>query len=429
MISSSDGYRVFGLKGVMTEQSNKASLEDIEKAVDGTPSAKPIAETAPIAPAAPSGPSADLQYRLSQCQQKSEAVAESCDENASTLNKIRNELNRASSQVAGWAQQSPQACNQMVTGASGAFSSGMGLWNNTCGSALSDCINACDPVRKDLRSGGFADLARAADTAKAQCTRLGAKKSQVNQNMEDAKNTALAGVRCQQDALAQQQALNQPGLMSNPGFGSVPPGGGTDRMGSGFSNGGPATLGGSGRGYDPDERATGAGGTPTSLGDGASSEDLAGGKPYEKSQIGQLSLGGAGGGVSGKVTYSDSSMPKSNQRNNQGGGGSTRESTVNSGFYGGGGAIGGGAFKQAAIAPVGGYRANGSAYNPNLQANGKPDLRRFMPPGGPKRVAASPSGYVRQDSKTGKDGVTGPRTNNFHKVSNRYNSYRATLVP
>lgn len=440
-VDTNDGYTVIFLKGTYNVDNRKTDVEDVGRSVNGkmqgrlpqeTPETNKTTPDAPITPSSETVRSLDanLTNDLDRCRQAAEDVGGSCSETNSLMNRVKSGLDSTSRQVAGWAQQSPQACNSMANNASVAFSSGMGAWKSGCLNAYSECRNTCEAIIGKLKAQGFSSYVSEANGYRTQCDRQNSQMSNIEQNMNDAKSTALAGLKCRQDALMQNAQNLSPNGLSNLGGGSSPGlnGGG---LGSGFSSGGPATLGGSGRdSYGRDERATGAGGT--SLADGAMDGGLGGnGREYEKSKIDQLSLGGAGGGVSGKVTYSDSSLPKPKNNQNYGGGGSSLNSTVNGGFYGGGGAMGSGAFRQAAIAPVGGYRPpNGNNPNGgNIQLNGKPDLRRFLPPGGPKRVAASPEGFQREDSKIGRDGVTGPRTSNFGKVRYRYNAHRATLTP
>lgn len=438
-VNTNDGYTLNFLKGTMEIENQKSTVEEAQESANKasgkmqgrlpsepeTPKSTPEPSPAPVAKAPDNG----LIYEMNQCESISQQAIDSCSESNSLMNKVRNGLDSTSRSVAGWAQQSPQACNSMANNASIAFSSGMGAWKSSCIDALSQCNNVCEPIIKKFRAQGFGDHLAQTQRFKAQCNQLNSKMISIEQNMNDAKNTALAGLKCQQDALAAQQLpqnLSPSGLANNPG-GSYPGLGGGE-VGPGFSNM-PATLGGSGRDpYGRDERATGGAGDPTSLADGAMDNALSG-KPYEKSRIDQLSLSGGGGGVSGKVTYSDSSLPKQKNNQNYGGGGSSLNSTVNGGYYGGGG-MGSGAFRQASIAPVGGYRPSATGSNQaGLPTNGKPDLRRFLPPGGPKRVAASPESFRPEDSKIGRDGVTGPRTSNFGKVRYRYNAHRATLAP
>lgn len=89
-------------------------------------------------------------------------------------------------------------------------------------------------------------------------------------------------------------------------------------------------------------------------------------------------------------------------------------STMGAGSFGAGGGSGAGG--------AGGYPGymNG---RPQLGANGQNvDLRKFLPGGhvDPRRALAG---------ATGPDGITGPYSNIWHKINNRYFSIRPTLRP
>ena len=111
--------------------------------------------------------------------------------------------------------------------------------------------------------------------------------------------------------------------------------------------------------------------------------------------------GGAGGGVPGEPNGS----------------------AVNAGFYGGGGKFGsgGGAGGVAGQGIPGAGRGFASTGN----SPGGPDLRKFLPGGAydPKRLNGGVLGT------TGKDGITGPHTNIWMKIQNRYRVMSPTLLP
>ena len=111
--------------------------------------------------------------------------------------------------------------------------------------------------------------------------------------------------------------------------------------------------------------------------------------------------GGSGGGAGG------------------GGGGSAdpRTANVNGGFYGGGGNRFGSSGGSGGGGAGGRYGTNAAAGTPR-----GPDLRQFLPGGqyDPKRGISGMGGI---------DGITGPNTNIWHKIQNRYRVMSPTLLP
>ena len=96
---------------------------------------------------------------------------------------------------------------------------------------------------------------------------------------------------------------------------------------------------------------------------------------------------------------------------------------VNAGFYGGGGSSGGGSGYSGSGSGSGGGGVGG-LWNRFTKAVGvnKPDLRQFLPGGrlDPNRGIAGASGP---------DGITGPHSNIWQKVQNRYKLVSPTLIP
>ncbi|WP_374077509.1 hypothetical protein [Bdellovibrio bacteriovorus] len=130
------------------------------------------------------------------------------------------------------------------------------------------------------------------------------------------------------------------------------------------------------------------------------------------SQGGGTVGGGSGGGSGGSASSGG------------GGGGSANENgaNVNGGFYGGGG--GGGKFGGGYGGGGDGSGARGVAGGAGgiPGAQGGPDLRKFLPGGqyDPKRGLSGMSGT---------DGITGPHSNIWQKIQNRYKVMSPTLLP
>lgn len=439
-----DGDVVWALKGTLPDSSNgqvtDTTLKSVAPADPDAPFVKQqgrLGETAP-APEVEKAVSpftatksarltAEQSEQMSQCQDAADQALNSCSESRSGMNSWRNQLDRESSRLSAYASQGPQACTSMSQFSAG-ISSAMALWKQGCQSALQKCSQSCDAIRSSLKAIGATSDITLMDQAKASCTQQIKSIRSVENNVQEAQNAAVANVRCQQDAANQQQLANQ-GL---PGF--QPPGGSSGAIGSGFRppNSGASTVPSTGYGgYEGggrDERATGAGGPEGSTLSGLGADVPTTPSTYEKSKIGQLQIGGAGGGVNGKVVYSGSGPQNNAGKQQRGSGGSAPSPAVNAGFYGVGASAPGSSFKQAAVAPVGGFQNRPSGIG-GVAGRGKPDLRKYLPAGGPKRVAASPAQVARFEKPTGRDGLTGPRSNLFRKVSTRYSIHSATLIP
>lgn len=159
-----------------------------------------------------------------------------------------------------------------------------------------------------------------------------------------------------------------------------------------------------------------AGNTTTSLG----GEDIPGLdqiSPGSKSPSSARGLDGKVGGGAG-IGGGDSGSPGGGSG---GGGGYGEEDPlrVTAGFYGAGGGAGGSLGGRGGSGGAGGYggqrAANGAA--------GGPDLRAFLPGG---KYDPRQRGIA---GATGVDGITGPHTNIWHKIQNRYQATSPTLLP
>lgn len=159
-----------------------------------------------------------------------------------------------------------------------------------------------------------------------------------------------------------------------------------------------------------------ASGTNTSI----SGDDIPG---LEGIQQGSKS-GGGGRGVDGKVgggagIAGGDSGGSYGSAGGGGGGAGEDPAQVNSGFYGGGGGSFGGGSGAGGSQRYGMNGAGGG----NVAGKGGPDLRSFLPGGqyDPRQRGLA--------GATGVDGITGPHTNIWKKIQNRYQSMSPTLLP
>lgn len=136
--------------------------------------------------------------------------------------------------------------------------------------------------------------------------------------------------------------------------------------------------------------------------------DTSAGQAVDGQQGGGSPLSGGGGGAGGS--------------GHGGGGGAPDDPAVTAGFYGGGvgnGMPGGVPNEGASGSGVPGKRGGA---NTSAAGNGRTDLRQFLPGGkfDPQRGLAGAAGP---------DGITGPHSNIWEKVQNRYKVLSPTLMP
>lgn len=122
-----------------------------------------------------------------------------------------------------------------------------------------------------------------------------------------------------------------------------------------------------------------------------------------------------GGGLGGGGGAGGGGMPGSGGED---GGGSSLSKDINGGFYGGGGGFGsgGGGSYSGSRNTAGDLTGPGRSGTPKT-----PDLRKFLPSGqfDPRRGAGM----------GGLDGITGPHTNIWQKIQNRYQVMKPSLLP
>lgn len=143
--------------------------------------------------------------------------------------------------------------------------------------------------------------------------------------------------------------------------------------------------------------------------------------------IGQIKSGDSDSGVDGKqgtgAVLGDGRGGSGSGGGRQAGGGasSADPQNVNAGFYGSGSS--GGAFSNSAAGEGGGGYGGG---NTGLDQEKDPNLRQFLPGG-----AMDPRlrGLAGAYGATNVDGITGPNTNIWSKIQNRYNMVSPTLMP
>lgn len=399
--------------------------EDKNKQVDSTPTAS-------------AGAACQQEYaQLKQeCDGEYAGAESSCDEKADAgMSSFQD--NAAAVALALGQQTSSSvlaACSKMATLAQGANAALAGYRLN-CSSAIQACQSSCKKVKDFVKANptcfGFPiyeNMLSAADAEIKKCSGFDNKVQQAQQAIQNYGATSANAAQCaaltsgNPDTLAQYCAKNPTAIVcktmaatdcSNPEVASKDricicqkspnaaeclqkqmAGNNGQGMSSTDSSSRLAQKANAEYGGDIPDLPSIAHGKPSSGGgDGVDGSQGGGG------------VGGGGGGSGGGA--------------GGGGGGSAdpRTANVNGGFYGGGGNRFGSSGGSGGGGAGGRYGTNAAAGTPR-----GPDLRQFLPGGqyDPKRGISGMGGI---------DGITGPNTNIWHKIQNRYRVMSPTLLP
>lgn len=378
---------------------------------------------------------AEYQSLAQECSNKYTSTESTCDP----------EKDNGMNSAAGMASQVSLAFGQQTASSIQAACSGMGKvsaaanaalagFRMTCSNSINSCQSSCSKV-VDYLNAHPACASQGADisAAKAQvasCTQFNARINEANQAMMNVGQTLNNAAQCEAYSSAYDipeicktnpnlptckniasTNCNDPSMASNkvcicvknPGD---PACSSAVTQSTDMASSGPAT--------DPASRMKNQ--TAASSGDDPGLPSITPGK-YKDT--------GAGGAVDGRQGGSAniaSGGGGSGGSDSRGGGGGDSESThgVLAGFYGGGGGSG--------MSGSGGYGGGGSGYGsagrygPTTDKSGVPNLRQFLPGGKFDRQRGIAGA-------SGPDGITGPHSNIWQKVNNRYRTMAPTLLP
>lgn len=387
----------------------------------------------------------EQQYEslMRQCRKQINETARSCDEkNDSGMNSVMSGALQMGRDTASSIQKSCSDTAALMQGANAALAA----YRMNCSSAISDCNSVCSQVKafaienNSCMSGidvvsSDTDLTVRADDAAVQCNSFDSKVNEANQAMQNFTQTLGNAANCRAETAGNPSLAGLPQFCQiQPNYPGCNPAAPVDcrrpdiaasnkvcicsrnPMDPGCSV---AQKAGVGTGFGPNINASGRLNKSASDEFGGDLPDLPlaehrnintdTGKPIDGHQGGNAALGGgdsgAGGGPSGSGGTSS--------------GGSDGQAS-SSGFYGGGGngmygSAGGGSYGREG---TGRYAAGtGGPGRTN-----SPDLRKFLPGGqfDPKRGISGMSGP---------DGITGPHSDIWQKVQNRYRVMRPSLLP
>lgn len=387
---------------------------------------------------------------LSQCQaqyqqlsQKCEAeymeTSRSCDEKNDTgMTSTMSALSQASLLMGQQTASSIAASCSKVAGLTQAANAATAAYRMLCQSAISSCRSTCDElvtfVKQNPACGRDPSLIAQSEDQANQCLNFDSKMQEAQAAVQNFAATAANASQCASltagDIEVPQICLSNPTLpgcstitasdCSKPEMASnkicVCSRNPTDPTCVGLKSTGDAALASS----TLTSRLNGSGANAGGLDIG----DIPDLPSIEHGQV----KGGGGTGVDGKqgagANLGSSDMGGAAAGGPGGGGGAYGDEAghdVNAGFYGGGG---GGAFGTngrsygATGGGAGGYGANGQA----ARGNGV-NLRQFLPGGKFDPRARGIAGA------SGPDGITGPHSNIWQKIQNRYKVLSPTLMP
>jgi len=376
---------------------------------------------------APQGNQA-VQQAMQKCQEKLVAARNDCDQHQDTgVQTAEGDIKNIAANMGRMGFSACTALGKGIAGANGALA----VFSGMCSGSKKDCTSACTVALSGAKATNSVNDIMAAQENLQGCKALDAKIQQAAQQIQSVAATVSGAQDCSKDTTTDglyDFCKNNPSAVgcsteatdcTNPSIAASSPicickdnpsaatcGGANLKAGGGFDNFDSASLGGAAPGSTGTLDSSGIlgdddwAGDPNAKSDNTRAEDVGGSKGGRP-----LDEGGGGRGGGGK----------------DGGGGPGGPGTgvaVNAGFRGGGG--GGGSFGGGGA--EGTWVAEGQPA-PGAAANGNPDLRNFLPGG-------------KYDPKTrglaglsGPDGITGPHTDIWKKIQNRYQVKQSSLMP
>lgn len=378
-----------------------------------------------------------------QCSAQVTDTSFTCDEkNDSGMSGIANSASQLSlmfgQQTAGSIQA---ACSKMASFSSAA-NAAVAAYRLTCQSSITSCHSACDQVVEFANSnaacldaaggvGSSAQMRSSAESAAQRCNDFDAKVAEANQAINNFAGTMQNAAQCASLTAGDTTALEElcktnPTL---PGCAAVAAADCTNP-----ANAGSKVCVCSKNPTDPvcmSENSAAGSTFISSTNPGSrlstSGASLSGGDLPSLPSIlpGKPGSGGAGEAVDGKQGGGAGISSSGGGGGGAGGGAGGEEGLedgvqVNAGFYGGGGSFGG-----SGMGSGGGDRGVAGMAGQVGAAKGKgaPDLRQFLPGG---RFDPKTRGLA---GNAGPDGITGPHSNIWQKIQNRYQVLSPTLMP
>lgn len=386
---------------------------------------------------------------LNECTGAIEETNHTCDEkNDSGMTGVANTASQLGLMLGQQTSSSIQsACSQMAS-YSAAANAAVAAYRLNCNNSLGTCRSTCRRLVEFVESnptctiqgyqstvGQNAAVLNNAESKVERCDQFESKVQEATQAINNVANTMQNASRCATETSGTAAAIpeicktnpNLPGCVaSGPVDCTNPDLAGTKVCVCSKNPNDPIcmnenTQGGGSTYYS----STNPGARLNSMGSDFSGGDL---PSLPGIEHGARGSGGSGEAVDGKMGgsagISSSGDGGGGAAAGAGGGAAEAEEdgsqSVNAGFYGGGGSFGGyGAGGKQAAAGRPGQLGKGAVPG----KNGAPDLRQFLPGGkfDPKARGLAGAG--------GPDGITGPHSNIWKKIQNRYQVLTPTLMP
>ncbi|WP_415062281.1 hypothetical protein [Bdellovibrio sp.] len=383
---------------------------------------------------------------LQECRTSVEETSHTCDEkNDSGMNSVASTASQIALMMGQQTASSIQAACSKMANLSQAANAALAAYRLNCSNSISSCRSACSEVKSfvekntaclsmasaDSTGAVIAQMQAPADTELAKCNNY---QSNVNQAAQAIQNYGATSANASQCAsLTAGDSSVSDLCKANPNYPGCNPAAPVDCSKPEFASTNkvciciknphdPACVSAQKPGGDT---VVGSIDSSSRLGNKSDGSDMGGdlfgtpaishGKP--SSGGGDSIDGSQGGGTVGGGEGSGGGSPARGAAGAVGAGESSPG--VNGGFYGGGsGRLFGGGSGSGGGAVGGGYGGRaGTGIAPT-----NPDLKKFLPGGqfDPKRGV---SGLA------GPDGITGPHSNIWQKIQNRYQVMMPTLLP
>ncbi|WP_374001213.1 hypothetical protein [Bdellovibrio bacteriovorus] len=395
------------------------------------------------------GPDCSAQYSelAQQCSEAVAATSHTCDEKNDTgMSGVANTASQLSLMFGQQTASSIQAACSRMASLSAAANAAVAAYRLTCSNSISSCRSACSALVDYVNSnptcmvqgfsgaaGGNSAMIESAQAQAERCDRFESKVQEANQAIANYAGTMQNASQCAEKTSGDTAAVpeickanpNLPGCANTGPVDCTKPEMASNKVCICSQNPtDPVCLsekGMNGTTYssiNPSARLNSLGGDVPS-GDLPGLPSISHGKPGSGG-AGEAVDGrqGAGAGISSFGGGAGGPAGSAQER----GAGEDSDSNVNAGFYGGGG----GSYGGGAAGTGGGY-GGGAAGAPGVAnrdgKNGGTDLRQFLPGGQFDPKARGIAGV------SGPDGITGPHSNIWKKIQNRYQVLSPTLMP
>ncbi|WP_413576897.1 hypothetical protein ACLVWU_02230 [Bdellovibrio sp. HCB290] len=389
--------------------------------------------------------SVQFQKLMTQCQSQISSTDSNCEEkNNQGMSDVTSMAGQIALAYGAQSAASIQASCSSAAALTAAANGALAAYRLTCSSAIKDCVSTCDSAISYLQTtpscqtdqASFSSMMGQARSTRNQCNNYTAKVNEAQSAMNNIAQTAANATQCASLTSADGSTPSIEICKANPtmpGCANVLMDCSNPSMASNKvcicskNSSDPACLGtASISGGD----SPGLVGTdPTGRLSNTAGGDEFGGDLFGTPEIQQAELPSGGGeqGLDGKqgggVAFGGSSGGGAGSGAGGGSGDGAAEpngSAVNAGYYGsgGGGGFGGGG--------SGGDGRGGGLLNSAanaLAAKGGPDLRQFLPGG---KLGPQARGLA---GATGPDGITGPNSDIWKKIQNRYQVMQPSLLP